>query len=280
MLAPPPLLAESAPPSRAQRLAALADQVRAISSRGRPRPTVCRTGWPALDEMLGGGLPTGAIHELISPLASAPLRSIALLAAADALAHHHAQPSLQSADPSVPARHDAFTMAIQNPKSKIQNDEPPSPPARWALFIDTLADFYPPAAAQFGLPLQQLLVVDAPAGRDALWVCEQALRCPSVAAVILPLRTLDAIVSRRLQLAAEHGGGIGLLLLSEQPRGPTFAASRLRFDTPPGAPASATAGASAGPGLLVTVLKLRDRQPLTPRRVVAAGDWRACSTRN
>ena len=68
--------------------------------------------------------------------------------------------------------------------------------------------------------------------------------------MILPLRSLDARVSRRLQLAAETGGNLGLLIRSDIRGGPTFAASRLRFEPLP--------GAACGRRLLVSVLKLRE----------------------
>jgi protein ImuA len=121
---------------------------------------------------------------------------------------------------------------------------------RWICYIDTTLDFYPPGAAQLGLPLERLLVMRTSRSADALWACEQSLRCRSVAAVVMPLPHLDSYVSRRLQLAAEAGRNLGLLIC--QPTGrqhratetepgachsrsqATFAASRLRFDPIPG----------------------------------------------
>jgi protein ImuA len=103
----------------------------------------------------------------------------------------------------------------------------------WVFYIDTGGDFYPPAAAQLGLSLERLLVIRTQRTADALWVCEQALRCKAIAAVVLPIRTVDARVSRRLQLAAETGGGLGFLLRSELRGGHTFAATRLRLDPVP-----------------------------------------------
>jgi cell division inhibitor SulA len=84
---------------------------------------------------------------------------------------------------------------------------------RWIFYIDRTGDFYPPAAAQLGVPLGQLLVVRVTRPTEVLWVCEQALRCRAVAAVIAPLPSIDSYASRRLQLAAEAGGGLGLLIL-------------------------------------------------------------------
>ncbi len=128
--------------------------------------------------------------------------------------------------------------------------------SKWIFYIDTGADLCPSGVVQLGVPLGRLLVVRTPRAADALWVCEQALRCRAVGAVVLPLRTIDAYASRRLQLAAEAGGGLGLLICSDERGGGTFAASRLRFDP--------LVGEGAVRRLLVTVLKLREGRPCEP----------------
>jgi len=127
---------------------------------------------------------------------------------------------------------------------------------RWILYVDTGGDFYPPGAAQLGVPLERLLVVRAARRVDALWVSEQALRCRAVAAVVLPVRRVDAYISRRLQLAAESGGGLGLVIQSEPRPGHTFAASRLRLDP--------LLGEAETRRVLVSVLKLREGRPPEP----------------
>ncbi|TWT40018.1 hypothetical protein RAS1_44110 [Phycisphaerae bacterium RAS1] len=104
-----------------------------------------------------------------------------------------------------------------------------APPGGWILYFDTTLDFYPPAAARLGVPLERLLVIRTARQADVLWACEQALRCASVAAVVLPVRSMDPAVSRRLQLAAEAGGGIGLIIRRDG-TGPTFAATRIRVE--------------------------------------------------
>lgn len=124
------------------------------------------------------------------------------------------------------------------------------------LYVDPAGDFYPPGAAQLGVPLERLWVVRTRREVDALWVAEQALRCRAVAALLLPVRRMEAYVSRRLQLAAEAGGGLGLVIRSDPRPGPTFAASRLRLDPLPGQAESRR--------LLVSVLKLREGRPPEP----------------
>ena len=110
--------------------------------------------------------------------------------------------------------------------------------------------------AQLGVPLERLVVVRTARLADALWACEQTLRCQAVAAVVLPLRRLDPYTSRRLQLAAETGGSLGLLVRSDEPGEPTFAASRVRFEP--------LVGAAGGRRMRVTVLKIREGWPRAP----------------
>lgn len=70
---------------------------------------------------------------------------------------------------------------------------------------------YPPGLAAFGLDSADLLVAQAlPA--DLLWTVEEALRCPALAAVIFLGAAPGLAAARRLQLAAEAGGTLGLLL--------------------------------------------------------------------
>jgi protein ImuA len=78
--------------------------------------------------------------------------------------------------------------------------------------LDRRREFYPPAAVPWGLDLGNLLVVRPREKADELWALDQALRCPAVAAVWGAQRELDGRTFRRLQLAAEEGRGLGLLL--------------------------------------------------------------------
>lgn len=96
------------------------------------------------------------------------------------------------------------------------------------LLIDSDGDFYPPAAAQLGIDLDRLMIARPRRTIDRLWVFDQALRCPAIAAVILPLKQIDPATSRRLQLAAEAGGALGIVI-NHSNAGATFAATRLRL---------------------------------------------------
>jgi|SRR5437588_1705850 len=90
--------------------------------------------------------------------------------------------------------------------------------------------FYPPAAAlKLGIDLERLIVIRPATWAEAYLAIEQSLRCPAIGAVIGRCRQLRAADGRRFQLAAEVGGGLGLLLRSEEAQAsPSFAALRLR----------------------------------------------------
>ncbi|MHB8970161.1 MAG: ImuA family protein [Pirellulaceae bacterium] len=80
------------------------------------------------------------------------------------------------------------------------------------VILDPRHWFYPPAAVLLGMDLAAMLVIRAAQAGDQLWALDQCLRCPAVAAVWAPLEHLGPRDFRRLQLAAESGGGLGLLV--------------------------------------------------------------------
>jgi hypothetical protein len=96
------------------------------------------------------------------------------------------------------------------------------------VVIDRLQMFYPPAAAAWGIDLGRLLIVRPQNVRDELWAAVQALRSPAVAAVWAMIGRLDCRAFRRLQLAAQAGHTLGLLLRPAYARGqPSWADVRL-----------------------------------------------------
>ncbi len=80
------------------------------------------------------------------------------------------------------------------------------------VLVDRARSFYPPAAATCQLDLQNAIVVLPASEQDERWAIEQALRCPDVAAVVAWPQRLTSHAFRRLQLAAEHSGNLGLLV--------------------------------------------------------------------
>jgi len=87
------------------------------------------------------------------------------------------------------------------------------------VVMDRHRTFYPPAAAALGVDLENLIVIQAGSEKDQLWALDQALRCQAVAAVWAPQEKVDPHTFRRLQLAAEDSGVLGLLLRNAHVRG-------------------------------------------------------------
>ncbi len=209
--------AEAAEREPLERLLADARVWRGRQTRA-PHLRVLATGWPALDAALpGGGWPLGALTEV---LVEAPGRGeLSLLL-----------PALARLTDA--RREDAWIAWVA----------PPHIP-------------YAPALAAAGLRLERILVVNA--GRDAAWAAEQTLRSGLCAAVIGWFERIDERGLRRLQLAAEEGGALGVAFRDAERRGQTSpAALRLRVG------AAAREVAEAGDdGILVDVVKCRGGRP-------------------
>jgi len=88
-----------------------------------------------------------------------------------------------------------------------------------------------PVGLQAYLKVEDLILVEAVSRGELLWAADQALRASGGFCVIIDMPdTLSLKESRRLQLAAEQGGGIGLLLL----RGPACtSAAQTRWECQP-----------------------------------------------
>lgn len=82
-------------------------------------------------------------------------------------------------------------------------------PVLWC--VET-ASFYGPCLVRLGLSPERLILVRARRPADLLWAMEEGLRTPGLAAVLGEPASLDITASRRLQLAAEGSGVIGLVL--------------------------------------------------------------------
>lgn len=161
--------------------------------RGAPIPT----GWPAVDALLGGGLPAGRLAELVGGRSSGKA-SLALRAAA------------------------AVTTA---------------PGPRLAAWVDARRELYPPSAAALGVALERLLIVTpaatAPAATvDALAVAragEILAKSRAFALIVLDLpdhvRLGEALATRLRQAA--HESGAAIVALAGAPNAVPHAALRL-----------------------------------------------------
>ncbi|HEX4072153.1 MAG TPA: hypothetical protein VHX68_13330 [Planctomycetaceae bacterium] len=131
---------------------------------------------------------------------------------------------------------------------------------RVLIVIDGEKTFYPPAAAALGIDLRRLILVrpgKAAAmpresggktvgkttasrtnalGTETLWALEQTLQSRGVAVTFCRLERLNARVFRRLQLAAERGGGLGFLIRAPSARNePSWSDVRLWVESAPAA---------------------------------------------
>jgi protein ImuA len=142
-----------------------------------------RLGVPALDGLLQGGLAFGALHELAP---AGPFQLGAAFGFALALA------ALAAAD-------GRQVLCIETDFAAFEGGAP-----------------YGPGLDQLGLAHDRLLILRVTHPRDALWACEEALKCKALAATLAELpedgAAADPVATRRLSLAAQAGGGLGLLL--------------------------------------------------------------------
>ena len=96
------------------------------------------------------------------------------------------------------------------------------------VVVDPQRRFYPPAAAAWGVDLSNSIVICPDNDKDHHWAVDQSLACPGVGAVLCWPERLDGKTFRRLQLAAESGGSLGLLVRPSRARGqPSWAEIRL-----------------------------------------------------
>jgi hypothetical protein len=155
------------------------------ASAAPPRP-VWSTGCSSLDARLpGGGWPTASLIEVL--LDDAGLGEVQLF---------------------LPA-----LVECQRQTSHGRVGEAP-----WLVWIAPPHEPYAPALAQQGIELERFLVVQPASATEALWAAEQALGSGVCAAVFLWLRGTDDRWLRRLKLAAEAGGALGVLFRPERHR--------------------------------------------------------------
>ncbi|MDB5381985.1 MAG: hypothetical protein JWO26_1617, partial [Rhodospirillales bacterium] len=118
---------------------------------------------------------------------------------------------------------------------------------------------WPPGLARFGLRPEHLVFVHAGSAQDGLWAMEESLRCPGIGGALLELREIDLTAARRLQLAAESGGPIGLLLRGDAETGQASPAlTRWRVSPIAGTGAAHDLG---DPGWRLDLLRCRGGKP-------------------
>lgn len=114
---------------------------------------------------------------------------------------------------------------------------------------------YGPGLAAMGLDPSRLILIRPDSLDDALWAVEEALRCRPLAAVIGDGFLPGPVPGRRLQLAAEDGGMLGILILPPLARPPpSTALTRWRVTSARDRPPHEDGG---GPRWTVTLLRAR-----------------------
>ncbi len=170
------------------------------------RPPVA-TGVAAIDATLSGGLMRGTIHELM-PKAAPDMAAAAGFAFALA------------ARAESPAAH---TLYIQHDFTAAEYGRP-----------------YLPGLAHAGVDTRALIYLNVPRAEDVLWAMGEALKCRGFAAVIAEFppatRVLDLTMTRRLALAAQEGGALGLILRHTNDVEPNAATTRWRIAAAPSTP--------------------------------------------
>ncbi len=154
---------------------------------------VVTLGVPPIDDVLGGGLICGALHEIA---AARETETAAATGFALALAIR------RNAD---------YLVWIAEELSLAESGVP-----------------YGPGLDQAGFPPERLITVTTAHGRDVLWAMEEALRCPAVGAVIGEIRArgIDPVATRRLSLATAAGNALALLVRTAPDDEPSAAATR------------------------------------------------------
>jgi hypothetical protein len=161
----------------------------------RALPTVS-TGHPALDRILpGGGWPRASLVEV--------------------LLEHHGIGELQLLLP-----------LLVRESAPAQNDDG----RRWLCWVAPPYVPHPRALSEAGVDVARILLVHVNNDEQALWSMEQALRSKGSALVLGWVGAVGVSPLRRLQLAAEEGGSIGVLFRPCAARSaPSVAALRLQL---------------------------------------------------
>jgi protein ImuA len=182
----------------------LRTRIRPIESDGRAASGVLPFGVAAIDQVLpGGGLTLGALHEVAGGGMGAVDGAAAALFAAGTLAR----------------REGVVLWCVSRP------------------------DLFAPALAQAGLGPDRVIHVEAGDDRTVLACFEEGLRHGGLAGVVAEVARLSMTSSRRLQLAAESTGTLGIALRRwRRPAEavefgqPTAAVTRWRVSVLPSAP--------------------------------------------
>lgn len=191
--------------SQAETIRQLADRLRRLESPGN-KQTGARdadhdcwsTGFTALDQLLPDhGLVSGSFVEWLHAGTGSGTTSLVLNVLSSVLESRLAVCS---------SRHQSTGHPVRSSASRI--------PVPALVMIDSEGQFSAAGVARDSLLWKHLVVTRPERTADALWAWEQSLRCPGVLGAVYWGESLPERQLRRLKLAAEVGGGLGMLIRS------------------------------------------------------------------
>jgi hypothetical protein len=94
---------------------------------------------------------------------------------------------------------------------------------------DPERELHLPALSAAGINLRHLILLRCTNRADQLWALAECLRCRGVGATIAFVQRLNQIEARRLQLATERGGGVGLFMRPYAPGISNYYAAATRW---------------------------------------------------
>jgi hypothetical protein len=182
------------------------------------------TGLAALDAVAPRqSFARGAVHELLFDTPDGQPRFVAAVLARSAAAS------------PVGATLVSPSYRIEQGRDKSRPYKSEEAPIVWT---DPRHEIYPPALAALGFDLLKLYLLRPPTEADEAWAVAECLRCRGVGAVIAAPPRMSRIAARRLQLAAERGGSVGILLRQTGRNDSIYAAAtRWKVSPHPGEPA-------------------------------------------
>jgi hypothetical protein len=173
--------------SRQALVQSLAEQMRQCETARRQNTSATiSTGYAILDRALAGGLSRGTLAEWLTHDGGSAAGGSA-------------------AGGSAAGGSGATTLALAAARQACGE-------AGTLVVVDRQRTFYPLAAVASGIDLSRLIVVRPQNDGDETWAIDQALRSGGASAVLAWPEKLDDHLFRRLQLAAEAGDALGLLV--------------------------------------------------------------------
>jgi len=163
---------------------------------------------------------------------------------------------------------------------------------KYLVMVDSYRRLCAPSLVAMKIPLERLIVIRTDNASDWVWGLDPALRSPAVGALISPVTNLDDRSARRLQLAVEQGGGLGIFLRDQvsAKRNPSWAEVQWQVQSVSN-PSSSASGPYASPLKKPSVMMerwfdlelLRAPGRQSSRRVRlgidAQGEWIECDER-